>query len=76
MTSKLESTLFFVATVSALALAATIGAQEFAAGPAVQDAITAPVIKLEAVQITAQRQPSTAILVAAQQAPEQVALIR
>ena len=74
MTSKVESMLFFAATVSALTLAATIGVQELSAGRAVQDAIAAPVIKLEAVQITAQRQPAKAAVIA--QAPEQVALIR
>jgi hypothetical protein len=73
MTSKLESTLFFAVTVSALSLAATIGVQELTAGRAVQDAVAAPVIKLEAVQITAQRRPAAAVVIA--QAPEQVALI-
>ena len=74
MTSKLESTLFFAATVSALTLAATIGVQELGAGETAQQAVAAPVIKLEAVQITAQRQPAKVAVIA--QAPEQAALIR
>ncbi len=74
MTGKIESTWFFAATVSALTLAATIGLQELGAGRSAQEATVAPVIKLEAVQITAQRQPAKVAVIA--QAPEQVALIR
>ena len=55
MVSRLETTLFFAATVSALALAAVVGIQEFSVGPTVQQAVAAPVVKLEAVQIVAER---------------------
>ncbi len=72
MTKYLETTLFFGTTVSALALAAVIGLQEFSASPAVQEAIAAPIIQLEAVEIVAERLPATA----QSQAPEQVALVR
>ncbi len=74
MITKFETTLFFGMTVSALALAAVIGLQEFAAGPSVQQAIAAPIIKLEAVEIVAERLPATAT--AGYRAPEQVALVR
>ncbi|MGH6611620.1 MAG: hypothetical protein ACRECQ_15345 [Burkholderiaceae bacterium] len=74
MITKIETTFFFATTVGALALAATIGLQELSAGPAVQQAITAPIIRLEPVQIVAERPAARAV--AAYQAPEQVTLIR
>ncbi len=52
---KLETTLFFATTVSALALAAVVGIQEFTAGPTVQQAVAMPIIKMETVEIVGQR---------------------
>lgn len=72
MIKKFETTLFFATTVSALALAAVVGVQEFSAGPAVQQAVAMPLIKLETVEIVGQRFVPTA----KHQAPEQVALVR
>ena len=69
MIKPFETTLFFAATVSALALAAVIGVQEFSASPSVAQAVTMPTLKLETVQIVGQR-------VAKYLAPEQVALVR
>ena len=60
MVSRLETTLFFAATVSALALAAVVGIQEFSVGPTVQQAVAAPVVKLEAVEIVGERVASRA----------------
>lgn len=74
MIKKFETTLFFAATVSALALAAVIGLQEFSAGQTLQQAIDAPIVKLEAVEIVAERLPAT--VATRRQAPEQVALVR
>lgn len=64
---KIETTLFFGATVSALTLVAIIGLQEFSVGSAVQQAVALPIVKLEAVEIVGKRPV---------QAPEQVALVR
>ena len=69
MIKQLETTLFFAATVSALALASVIGVQELSASPDVQQAVTMPTFKLEAVEIVGQRTPRHL-------APEQVALVR
>ena len=69
MIKPFETTLFFAATVSALALAAVIGIQEFSASPAVAQAVTMPTFQLETVEIVGQRAPK-------QLAPEQVALVR
>ena len=60
MVTRLETALFFAATVSALALAAVVGIQEFSVGPTVQRAVAAPVVKLEAVQIVGERVASRA----------------
>lgn len=63
MTKKLETTLFFAATAGALALAAVVALQEFGVGPAVQHAI-APVVRLEAVEVIAERLPTLTAVVA------------
>jgi hypothetical protein len=65
MIKQFETALFFAATVSALALAAVVGMQEFSAGPAVQQAVATPTIQMEKVEIVGKRR-----------APEQVALVR
>ena len=52
---KLETALFFVTTVCALALAAVVGIEEFSAGPTVQQAVAMPIIKMETVEIVGQR---------------------
>ena len=65
MIKQFETALFFAATVSALALAAVVGMQEFSAGPAVQQAVAMPTIQMEKIEIVGQRR-----------APEQVALVR
>jgi hypothetical protein len=52
---KLETALFFVTTVCALALAAVVGIQEVSAGPTVQQAVAMPMIKMETVEIVGQR---------------------
>jgi hypothetical protein len=57
MIKRLETALFFAATVSALALAAVVGIQEFSAGPTVQQAVAMPLIKLETVEIVGERVP-------------------
>jgi hypothetical protein len=72
MIKKFESTLFFAATVSALALAAVVGIQEMSAGPAVQEAVTMPTIQMERIVIVGERAAPTA----RRTAPEQVALVR
>ncbi len=72
MITKFETTLFFAATVSALALAAVVGVQELSAGPAVQQAVTMPTIQMERVVIVGERVAPTA----KRTAPEQVALVR
>ena len=72
MIKKFETTLFFAATVSALALAAVVGIQEMSAGPAVQDAVTMPTIQMERIVIVGERVVPTA----RRTAPEQVALVR
>lgn len=72
MIKKFETTLFFAATVGALALAAVVGVQEVAAGPAVQQAVAMPTIQMERVVIVGERVASTA----KRRAPEQVALVR
>jgi hypothetical protein len=69
MIKQLETTLFFAATVAALALASVIGIQEISAGPSVQQAVTMPTFKLDTVEIVGQRAPKHL-------APEQVALVR
>lgn len=71
MIKKFETTLFFATTVAALALTAVVGIQEFSAGPAVQQAVAMPIIKLEPVEIVGERPAPTA----RQKAPEQVALV-
>lgn len=68
MIKQFETTLFFAATVSALALAAVIGVQEFSASPSVAQAVAMPTFQLETVEIVGQR--------AKHLAPEQVALVR
>lgn len=55
MIARLETALFFAATVTALALAAVLGIQEFTVGPIVQQAVATPIVKLEAVQIVGER---------------------
>jgi hypothetical protein len=65
MIKQFETALFFAATVSALALAAVVGMQEFSAGPVVQQAVAMPTIQMEKVEIVGKRR-----------APEQVALVR
>jgi uncharacterized membrane protein YfbV (UPF0208 family) len=72
MIKKFESTLFFAATVSALALAAVVGVQEMAVGPAVQQAVTMPTIQMEGIVVVGERVARTA----RHTAPEQVALVR
>ena len=72
MIKKFETTLFFAATVSALALAAVVGIQEMSAGPAVQEAVTMPTIQMERIVIVGERVAPTA----RRTAPEQVALVR
>lgn len=69
MITKLETTLFFGMTVSALTLAAVIGLQEFRAAQPVQQALTAPLVKLEAVEIIAPRTPVAAMATVNAQAP-------
>jgi hypothetical protein len=60
MTARLETMLFFAASVTALALAAVVGIQEFTVGPSVQQAVAAPIVKLETVQIVGERVASRA----------------
>ena len=72
MITKFESTLFFAATVSALALAAVVGVQEMAVGPAVQQAVAMPTIQMERIVVVGERVARTA----RHPAPEQVALVR
>ncbi|MBA2414261.1 MAG: hypothetical protein H0V63_15765 [Burkholderiaceae bacterium] len=72
MITKLETTLFFAITVSALALAAVVGIQEFSASAPVQQAVALPMIQLERVEIVGEHVAPTA----KQRAPEQVALVR
>lgn len=72
MIKKFETTLFFATTVAALALTAVVGIQEFSAAPAVQQAVSMPLIKLEPVEIVGVRPAPTARRLA----PEQVALVR
>ena len=60
MIKRLETALFFAVTVSALALAAVVGIQEFSAGPTVQQAVAMPLIKLETVEIVGERVASHA----------------
>ncbi|MDQ3187994.1 MAG: hypothetical protein M3Q28_03705 [Pseudomonadota bacterium] len=72
MITKLETTLFFAMTVSALTLAAVVGIQEFSAAPAVQHAVSMPLIKFDPVEIVGVRHAPTARTLA----PEQVALVR
>ena len=72
MIKKFETTLFFAATVSSLALAAVVGVQEVAAGPAVQQAVEMPMIQMERIVIIGERVAPTA----GRMAPEQVALVR
>ena len=72
MIKKFETTLFFAATVSALALAAVVGVQEIAAGPSVQHAVAMPTIQMERVVVVGER----VALTAKRTAPEQVALVR
>ena len=72
MNNKFETTLFFAATASALALAAVVGIQELSAGPAVQQAVTMPTIEMERIVVVGER---TAPAVK-RTAPEQVALVR
>ena len=71
MIKSFETTLFFAATVSALALAAVVGIQEFSAGPAVQQAVAMPMIQMERIEIVGER-----VATAKHRAPEQVALVR
>lgn len=73
MTTRFETTLFFATTVSALALAAVVGLQEFQALPPVQQAVTVPVIKLETVEIVAKRLPPAAVATAGRQGSGAVA---
>lgn len=72
MIKQFETTLFFAATVAALALAAVLGVQEFSASQTVQQAVAMPLIQLETVEIIGDR----AALTAKHRAPEQVALVR
>ncbi|HVE88070.1 MAG TPA: hypothetical protein VNA44_00075 [Burkholderiaceae bacterium] len=72
MIKKFETTLFFAATVSSLALAAVVGVQEVAAGPVVQRAVEMPMIQMERIVIVGERVAHTA----KRMAPEQVALVR
>lgn len=72
MIKKFETTLFFATTVAALALTAVVGIQEFSAAPAVQHAVSMPLIKLAPVEIVGVRPAPTART----PAPEQVALVR
>ncbi len=72
MIKKFETTLFFATTVAALSLTAVVGIQEFSAAPAVQRAVSMPLIKLEPVEIVGVRPAPTARTLA----PEQVALVR
>ncbi|MGZ9058622.1 MAG: hypothetical protein ACXW13_05645 [Burkholderiaceae bacterium] len=72
MIKQFEATLFFAATVSALALAAVVGIQELSAGPAVQEAVAMPTIQMERIEIVGERIVPTA----KRRAPEQVALVR
>lgn len=72
MIKKFETTLFFAATVSALALAAVVGVQEMAVGPVVQQAVETPTIQMERIVIVGERVAPTA----RRTAPEQVALVR
>ncbi len=72
MIKKFETTLFFATTVSALALAAVVGIQEFSAGSAVQQAVSMPTIQMERIVIVGERVAP----VAQRRAPEQVALVR
>jgi hypothetical protein len=58
--TKLETALFVVTTVCALALAAVVGIQEFSAGPTVQQAVAMPMIQMETVEIVGQRVASHA----------------
>ena len=72
MIKKFETTLFFAATVSALALAAVVGIQELSAGPAGQQAVTMPMVEMERIVIVGERVAPAA----RRTAPEQVALVR
>lgn len=72
MIKKLESTMFFVSTLAALSLVAVVGVQEFSASPAVQQAVSMPMIQMERVEVVGERVVPTA----KRTAPEQVALVR
>ena len=72
MIKGLETTLFFATTVAALSLTAVVSIQEFSAAPAVQHAVSMPLIKLDPVEVVGVRPAPTARTLA----PEQVALVR